>query len=72
MLSKLSEDIAECYRHADECAQEARNESDARLRQDLFDMERRWLFLARSYEFTERLTSLANELDVRSKRRRLC
>ncbi len=70
MLNKLSDDIAECYRHADECARKAMSECDARLRQDLLDMERRWLFLARSYEFTERLNSLSNELDIRRRPRK--
>ncbi len=55
MLSKLSEDIAECYRIAHECAEKARDHRDAGLRQDFLDAERRWLFLARSYEFAERL-----------------
>ncbi len=69
MLSKLREDIAECYQHAEECALRAKGEPDARLRQDFIDMERRWLFLACSYEFTERLTLFTNELGSRSKRR---
>jgi hypothetical protein len=28
-------------------------------------MERRWLFLAHSYDFTDRLTTMSNELDRR-------
>jgi hypothetical protein len=55
MLSHLSKDIAECYLRAQECNDLARLQVDPRTRQDFFDMERRWLFLARSYEFTERL-----------------
>jgi hypothetical protein len=52
---RLSEDIRECYELARDCALRAEAEVDPRLRQDFLDMERRWLFLARSYEFTRRL-----------------
>lgn len=55
MPNKLRDDIAECYRHADACAQRAKGEPDARLRQDFLDWERRWLLLARSHELTEQL-----------------
>jgi hypothetical protein len=51
----LSEDIRECYQFARDCALRAKAEADPKLRQDLLDMERRWLFLARSYEFTRRI-----------------
>lgn len=70
MLNNLSDDIVECYRHAEECARSAHGERDAGLRQDFLDMERRWLFMARSYEFSERLTLLSNELGARSNRRK--
>lgn len=70
MLSKLNPDIIECYQRAEECARTARRECDTRLRQDFLDMERRWLFLARSYEFTDRLNSISNELDVRKNPRK--
>jgi hypothetical protein len=56
MLNRLSEDIAECYRHAEACARRASTEADPELRTDFLDMERRWLSLARSYELTEQLT----------------
>ena len=61
MLENLSADIQECYRHALKArrrAETARNESE---REDFLNMERRWLNLARSYEFTERLSSMTNE-----------
>jgi hypothetical protein len=57
MLNNLSSEIAECYRHAEDCARRAQSERDPGLRQDFLDMERRWLALARSYELTERATS---------------
>jgi len=56
MLCELSENIAECYRHAYVCAQRARSAPDVAAREDFLDMERRWLALARSYEFTEQLS----------------
>jgi len=55
MLIKVSEEIAECYRRAEQARQAAKDTSDQSLKSDFFDLERRWLFLARSYEFTERL-----------------
>jgi hypothetical protein len=50
MLQKLSEEIQECYRHADESRQRAKVAFTDQARQDFLDMERRWLSLARSYE----------------------
>jgi hypothetical protein len=54
-VDRLSEDIRECYQLAKECARRAKAEADPQLRQDFLDMERRWLFLARSYEFTRQI-----------------
>ncbi len=61
MLNNLSEKIRECLRHAEDCAQSAAAQTDARLKADFLDMERRWLFLARSYELTEQLTDFSAE-----------
>lgn len=55
MLNNLSEQIRECLRHAEDCARNAAAQTDPKLKEDFFDMERRWLFLARSYEFTDRV-----------------
>ena len=57
----LSEQIRDCLRHAEDCARKAAAQTDSELKQDFLVMERRWLFLARSYGFTERLTKLSNE-----------
>jgi len=35
--------------------------TDLKLKQDYLDMEGRWLFLAHSYEFTERLGDFSEE-----------
>ena len=61
MLNNLSEQIRECLQHAEDCARQAVAQSDPKLKQDFLDTERRWLFLARSYEFADRLTDLFDE-----------
>jgi hypothetical protein len=49
MLYGVSEDVRNyCYRHAEECARRAASQSNARLRQDYLELERRWLSLAHS------------------------
>jgi hypothetical protein len=56
VLNNLSEQVRECLQHAEHCARQAAAQTDPKLKQDFLVMERRWLFLARSYEFSERLT----------------
>jgi hypothetical protein len=56
MLQNLSEEIRECLRHAEECRRLSKTALGASVIQDCLDMEQRWLALARSYEFTERLS----------------
>jgi hypothetical protein len=43
MLNNLSEQIRECYRHAEDCAQKAAVETDPGLREDFLRLEKRWL-----------------------------
>ena len=57
MLNNLSGNIRECFQHAEDCARKAAAQPDPKVRQDFLDMEQRWLSLARSYEFTERITT---------------
>ena len=59
MLLSLSEDVRDCYRHAEDCAEKARIAATPQLRSDFLRLERAWLTLARSYEFTERLSAFA-------------
>jgi hypothetical protein len=61
VLNNLREEIRECYRHAEDCALKAIAHADPQLKQEFFDLEQRWLFLAHSYEFSERLTNLSDE-----------
>ena len=61
MLSNRSEQVRECLQHADDCARQAAAQTDAKMKEDFLDLERRWLSLARSYEFTERLDAFCGE-----------
>jgi hypothetical protein len=56
MLQKLSDDLRECYEHAENCDRHAAQQFDPALRQDFLDAARRWRFLAKSYETTEQIT----------------
>jgi hypothetical protein len=56
MLQNLSKDIRECYQRAEHCRRAAETADTASTKDDFLDMERRWLSLARSYEFAERLS----------------
>ena len=60
MLGKISENAAEAYRRAEACARKAEAATDPKVRLDFLEMERRWLILARSYEFVDRLDQFAN------------
>ena len=59
MLQKLSANIRECYRLADECRRHADETVDPSRKQFYLDMERRWLLLARSQGLAERVASFA-------------
>jgi hypothetical protein len=68
MLNNLSEQIRDCYAHAEECARKAADQTDPQLKQDFLDMERRWLTLAKSYELSERLEDFSDEAGRRAGR----
>jgi hypothetical protein len=61
MLHNLSEQIRECHMHAEHCARQARVQIDPELKDAYLEMEQRWLMLARSYEFTQRLADFSDE-----------
>jgi len=63
MLNNLSEQVRECHRHAEHCARQAGVETDPKLKDDFLEMEGRWLTLARTCEFTQRLTDFSNDED---------
>ena len=56
MLQNLSEEIRECLRRADECKRLSKTALTPFAIKDYLEMEQRWLTLARSYEFAERLS----------------
>ena len=66
MLKNLSEEVRECYRHAEDCARKAAAQTDPNLKADFLDLELRWQFLARSFEFSERLTDFSDEAKRRA------
>jgi hypothetical protein len=66
MLNNLSEQVRECLQHAEDCARRAAAQTDAKVKRDFLDLERRWLSLARSYEFCERLGDFSGETKRRS------
>jgi hypothetical protein len=61
MLQNLTEEIAECYHCASQCRERAALADNPDTKQEYLDMERRWLNLARSYEFAERLSDFTTE-----------
>jgi hypothetical protein len=56
MLQNLSEEIRECYLRAEQCKRLAEAASTPNEKADYLAMERRWLSMAQSYEFVERLS----------------
>jgi hypothetical protein len=65
MLQKLSEEVAECQRRARDAAERASAAIDPNIKSTYLDLERRWLLLAKSYEFTQRVA----DFNAESKRR---
>ncbi len=59
MFLTTNKDARECRFHAEHCEDKAQLQSDPQLRQDFLEMQQRWLSLARSYEFLERLDLLS-------------
>jgi PAS domain-containing protein len=60
MLEGLSEPVRACHERALEAKCKADETSDPVLKASYLDMERRWLFLARSYGFTESLNNFTS------------
>ena len=69
MLLTLDSEISECYRHAAECGCSAAQSRDSLTKQDFLDMQRRWLCLAHSYEFAERLGNLTGPSRRRNRKK---
>ena len=71
MLVKLGEQTHECRLYADLCAAKAELQTDPQLRQVYLHMQQRWLSLARSYEFSERLEFLSAAEERNKETRRM-
>ena len=71
MLLKLSDEISECYRLAAEARQKADAANDPSTKGDFLNLERRWLFLAHSYEFSERLTLFTSQWHPQREQKKL-
>lgn len=65
MLSRLSKDVADCYRQAAECQQLAKLATDEKDREFYLAREEDWLLLARSHQFQERIGLAIGEIDNR-------
>jgi hypothetical protein len=61
VLNNLSEQIRDCLQHAEDCARKAAAQSDPVLRKDFLLLEKRWLGLARSFEFGESLNNFTRK-----------
>ena len=68
MLQSLSQQVRECYQHAEDCRRKAITQNDPGLRTDFFELERRWLKLARSYDLAERLAKFPKQESLKERR----
>jgi hypothetical protein len=69
MLQNLGNEIRECYLRAEECKGRADTAMTPAARTDFLDMERRWLSLAHSYEFAQRLSSFTKPFRKRQQQK---
>lgn len=53
MLQQLAENIRECLERATSARERANAKPDPERKSEHLDMERRWLYLAESYQFVE-------------------
>ena len=67
MLQIQSEQVRNCLQHAEDCAHRAKAEPNPNLQRDYLMMERRWLSLARSYQFSEQLDTFSTHNKSRHK-----
>jgi hypothetical protein len=54
-MLRLSEQVRECLRHADDCAERAKREPNPDIKREFLEIENRWLKQACSYELLEQL-----------------
>jgi hypothetical protein len=61
VLNNPNEESREWYQQAAHCARQAHAQTDAKVKQQFLELQRLWLLLARSYEFTESHADFSNE-----------
>src|SRR6266566_1378468 len=68
MLESVSEEIRNCYAHADTCARQAAEQTDPKLREDFLALKAAWLKLARLREtdLSDRIRGRAYEIWIAS------
>jgi hypothetical protein len=68
MLKSASEEIRNCYAHAETCARQAAEQTDPKLREDLLALKAAWLKLARLREtdLSDRICERAYEIWIAS------
>jgi hypothetical protein len=67
----LSQEIRECYGRAEQCKRLAEGALTPTAKADYLAMAERWLSLARSYEFAERLSDYTAPFSKRKQQKRL-
>lgn len=70
VLQNLSKEIRECYENAERCGACARQAVNSEIKNDYLEMEKRWLSLAPSYEFAERLSAFIDPIERQRRRNR--
>jgi two-component sensor histidine kinase len=61
VLQQLSEQVRDCHRRAADAKAQAEATADPALKRSYFDLQDRWLFLARSHMFTESLEDFVDQ-----------
>jgi hypothetical protein len=61
MLNNPNEESHEWYQQAARCARQADAQTNPKVKQQFLELQRLWLILAHSYEFTEAQTDFSNE-----------
>jgi hypothetical protein len=66
----VSEEIRDCYKHAENCARQAAAQTDLELRENFLALEVGWLKLARNHEqdLSDRIRKRAYEIWIASGR----
>jgi hypothetical protein len=59
-MCPISIQARECRQYAEQCARNAQSQSNPQVRQSYLEMQKRWLGLASSYEFSEQLEFLSS------------